>query len=108
MALFNVVQLEGCSHLFGVTGSLQILLVGVYEDGNFLEELLGHEGNELIGALLETHVVGGVDHVDNAVGVLVIVLPVGANLTLTTNVPDIEFKAVLGLSYTGGKTRSDR
>jgi hypothetical protein len=27
---------------------------------------------------------------------------------LTTNVPDIEFKAVLGLSYTVGKTRSYR
>jgi hypothetical protein len=79
------------------------LLVSVYEDGDFLEKLFGHEGNELIGALLKTHVVGRVHDVDNAVSVLVIVLPVGTNLTLTTNVPDIEFEAVLGLSYTGAK-----
>ena len=83
--------------MVGLESKLQILFVGVDQHRHTLKVDLFKEGSQLFSALLETHVIGRVHDVDEAVGVLVVVLPVGADLALTADIPHVQLEAVLGL-----------
>lgn len=55
---------------------------------------------ELIQVALDffnTRLISRVDDVDEGIGILVVVWPVGANLTLTTDIPNVELEAILRL-----------
>ena len=83
-------------NFFGIEGKLEILLVGKDKQWDFLECLLLEQGSEFFLALSKSSFVRGVDDVNESIGVVVIVLPVGADSSLTANVPYIELEAVLG------------
>ena len=63
----------------------------------FGEGILGKERAKLLRNLSEAGLVGRIDDEDEAVGVVVVVLPVGPDFALTTNVPDVKFESILGL-----------
>ena len=55
---------------------------------------------ELIQVALDffnTRLISRVDDVDEGIGILVVVWPVGADLTLTTDIPNVELEAILRL-----------
>ena len=89
VAVSDFVELQCLHDLVGVKSGLEILLVSEDEDGDVGEKFFLKEGLEFLGAFGETHVIGGVNDVNHAVGVLVVVLPVGADLTLTTDIPNV-------------------
>lgn len=91
----NVFELKGGHDLWSFACHVQILLVSVDEEGNALEIVLGEKRLELVVALAESDVIRRVDDVDEAVGVFIIVLPVGSDLSLTTDVPHVQLEAVL-------------
>jgi len=73
------------------------LLVGENEQGNVLEVVFNKEGLKLLGALLETLLIGGINDVDETIGVLEVVLPVGTDGALTANVPNVQLETILSL-----------
>jgi hypothetical protein len=88
-------------NLISIESGLKVLLVSEDEDRHVCEEFFPHERLELIRALFKTHVISGVDDVNHTVSVLVVVLPVGADLTLTSDIPDVQFKSILSLNTRG-------
>ena len=96
-AVRDLLELQGLHHLVRLKGELQILFVGIDEQGHLLEVLLAKEGSELFSALLESHVIRRVDDVNETVSVLEVVLPVGTDFALTTDIPHIQLETVLGL-----------
>ena len=73
------------------------MLIGEDEQGNVLQVVFNKEGLKLFGALLETLLIRGVNDVNESISVLEVVLPVGADGALTTNVPHIQLEAILSL-----------
>lgn len=73
------------------------MLVGENEQGNVLEVVFNKEGLKLLGALLETLLIGGINDVDETIGVLEVVLPVGTDGALTANVPNVQLETILSL-----------
>lgn len=92
-------ELQVAHDLLCVEGELQVLLVGEDQHGDVLEAVLGEEALELLDALLQADLIGGVNNVHESIGVLVVVLPVGADGLLTTDVPHVELEAILGLNF---------
>ena len=99
-AIRNVHKLEVLHNSVGGKSKLKVLLVGEDKEGHFLEVWLLEQGHKFLRALFETHVVSRVDHVDEAISVLVVVFPVGSDLALTSNVPHVQLEAFLRLSTT--------
>jgi hypothetical protein len=97
-AIRNVHKLEVLHNSVGGKSKLKVLLVGEDKEGHFLEVWLLEQGHKFLRALFETHVVSRVDHVDEAISVLVVVFPVGSDLALTSNVPHVQLEAFLRLS----------
>ena len=100
-SILDFTQFKSSHHFVSVHSELQILLVRVHEQGHSREALLAQKRSEFLVALLETHVISGIDDVDEAVSVIVVVLPVGADLALTADVPHVELEAVLSLCRVG-------
>lgn len=95
--VLNLHESQAIHDLLCFEGELQVLLVGEHQQRHVLEVVLAQQALELLNALLQSHLVRGVHHVDETVRVLVVVLPVGADRLLTTDVPNIQLEAVLGL-----------
>ena len=91
-------------HLLGLESELQVLLVGVDEEGHLGEAFLGQKSLQFLDALAQSLLVTGVDHKHHAVGVVVVILPVGPDGLLATDVPYIELETVLGLLREGKQT----
>ena len=96
-SVLNLHEGQAVHDLLSFEGELQVLLVGKHQQRHVLEVVLAQKALELLNALLQSHLVGGVNHIDETVSVLIVVLPVGADSLLTTNVPNIQLEAVLGL-----------
>ena len=65
---------------------------------------------ELIQVALDffnTRLISRVDDVDEGIGILVVVWPVGADLTLTTDIPNVELEAILRLKEEKKESCSD-
>ena len=71
------------------------MLVGEHKEGHTSEELLTEKLLQVLLDLLHAHLVSGVDHVDEGVGLVVVVAPVRADLPLTTDIPNVELEAIL-------------
>ena len=97
-------QLQVLEDLLGLEGELQVLLVGVDEQGHLGEALFAQKRLQLFDALAQSLFVTGVDHEYHAVGVVVVILPVGPDGLLATDVPHVELEAVLGLLREGKQT----
>ena len=93
----DLLELQSLHHLVRLQGEIQILFVRVHEQGNLCEVFLPKERRKLLCALFKAHVIGGIDYVDEPVGVFEVVLPVGTDFTLATDIPYIQFETVLGL-----------
>ena len=93
----DFVKLERVHDFRGFKSRLQILLVGKDEKGHFREQLLLHQLVQVTLHLLHAHIVSRVDDVDEGISLLVVVSPVGSNLTLTTDIPHVQLEAVLRL-----------
>ena len=91
------VQIEVLHNLRRVQSHTYILLVCEDEERNSGKELFGEKLLKVILDLLHAHLVGRVDHVDQSVSLVVVVAPVWANLTLTTNIPYVQLKTILRL-----------
>ena len=85
------------SYFLGVKGELEILLVREHQHRHVLERLFLDQVLEFLAALLKPHFVGGVHHVDEAVGVFKVVLPVWPDRLLASDVPHVELEALLRL-----------
>jgi hypothetical protein len=96
-AVRNFLKLQSLHNGVGVHSKLQVLLVGKYEKGHILEVGFDQERHKLLSAFLQTHVIGRVHHKDKAIGVLVVVFPVGSDLALTSDIPDVKLEAILSL-----------
>ena len=92
----DIQKIHCAQNLLGIECKLEILLVCEYEQWDFLKRLLLEQGREFLLALSKSGFVRGVYNVNESIGVFVIVLPVGADSSLTANVPYIELEAVLG------------
>ena len=84
-------------YLFSIECVGEVLFVGEDEEGHLLQVVFGEQLLERLGAFGEAAVVGGVHHVDEPIRVLVVVLPVGSDCLLTTDVPHVQLEALLGL-----------
>ena len=73
------------------------MFVGEHQQGHFRKEFLGQQLDEVVLNFLNAHLIGGVDHVDKSISLVVVVPPVRADLTLTTDVPNVQLKTVLRL-----------
>ena len=71
------------------------MLVRKNEEGHTSKEFLGQKLLQVLLDLLHAHLVSGVDHVDESVGLVVVVTPVRADLPLTTDIPNVEFESIL-------------
>ena len=89
-AAANSVQTELVSDLGAGHGAGQILLVGENKKHGVLEFLLTEHLVKLLAVLLNTVLVIGVDHEDEALGVLVVVAPKQTDLVLTADIPHVE------------------
>ena len=92
------VQIEVLHDLRRVQSHTYILLVREDQEGNSGKELFSEKLLQVILDLLHAHLIGGVHHIDQSVGLVVVVAPVGANLTLTADVPHVQLKTVLRLT----------
>ena len=97
-AVADIGELEFFHNLVGVKGELQILFVSVNQHWYVLQVFLLEEGDQLICALLKSDIVGRINDVNEAVGVLVVVFPVRADLALTADIPNIQLETILGLN----------
>ena len=52
---------------------------------------------QVIFDFLDAHLVGGIDHVNKCIGLIVVIAPVWSDLTLATDVPDVKLKTILRL-----------
>lgn len=68
----------------------QILLVGKDEQKRISEFILVQHSLELLAGLADTLSVVGIDHENDTLGVLEVVAPEGADLVLSTDIPDGE------------------
>ena len=75
-----------------------ILLVREHKEGNSGKKFFSEKLLKVILDLLHAHLIGRVHHVDQSVSLVVVVAPVGANLTLTADVPHVQLKTVLRLT----------
>jgi hypothetical protein len=75
------------SHLSGAHGVGEILLVGEHEEDRVPELILVEHTVQLVTSSVDTITIVGVDHEDQALGVLVIVSPEGSNLVLPPDIP---------------------
>jgi hypothetical protein len=107
VAVADIGKFESLHNLIGIKCGLEILLVGKDEDGDVSEKLFLKEGLEFFGAFSESHVIGGVNDVNETISVLVVVLPVGTDLTLTTDIPNVQFKSILSLFTSGHQCVGD-
>ena len=71
------------------------MLVRKNEEGHTSKEFLGQKLLQVLLDLIHAHLVSGVDHVDESVGLVVVVTPVRADLPLTTDIPNVEFESIL-------------
>ncbi len=97
-SVLDLHKLEVAHDLLSVEGKLQVLLVGEHEQRDILEVVLDKEGLKFLGALLQALLIGGVNDVNETIGVLEIILPVGANGALTTDIPNVQLEAILSLN----------
>lgn len=76
-------------HTAGVTAKTdrQVLFVGKDQQECISELILVQHSLELLAGLADTFPVVGVDHEDDALGVLEIMAPEGTNLVLSSNIP---------------------
>ena len=96
LALAEVRQLEDLLNFRGRSGVGEILLVAVNEESGVLEVVVGEGVLEFFGGFLQAGAVGGVDDVDDAVSVLVVVTPEGAEASLATDVEHLELEVLVG------------
>lgn len=96
-AVLNVGELERLEHLAGLQSQLEILLVGEHKERDVEQLLLDEELLELVIALTDSLLISRVDDEDDAVGAVIVVLPVGSDGLLSSDVPHVQLKAVLGL-----------
>ena len=94
------VQLQGVRNLgksYFVSGQRlqQILLVGENEQWDPSQLLISQEGGQFLAALLDSPSISTVDHVDEGVGVVEVVAPVGTDGALPADVPDVEFESFM-------------
>lgn len=85
---------ETLGDFIGSRGSHKVLLIGEKQDGHTHELLFEKKLLQLMTSFFEALLVGRVDDVDENVGVIKVVPPVRSNLSLTADVPHIEFEAV--------------
>ena len=71
------------------------MLVCENKEGHTSEEFLAEKLLQVLLDLSHAHLVSGVDHVDESIGLVVVVAPVRADLPLTTDIPNVEFEAIL-------------
>ena len=83
--------------IFGLKSELQVLLVGINEEWDLSKSFLNKKSIELLNTLIESLLITRINDENHAVGVIIIVLPVWSDSLLTSNVPHIEFKSILGL-----------
>jgi hypothetical protein len=67
-----------------------VLLVGKHQEHGILELVLSQHLLEFLASDLNSFLVGGVDHIDKGLSVLVVVLPELSDFILSSNVPDGE------------------
>ena len=84
-------------NLFGAEGEIQVLLVGEDEQRHALEELLLKKLSQVVFDFLDASFISWIDDVDERVSLLVIVAPIGPDLSLTADVPHIQLKSILRL-----------
>lgn len=95
VALAEGVKAELLGDVGGRHGLGKILLVGEHEEHGVAELVLGEHLLELITGLTDTIAIVGVDNEDDAVGVLEVVAPEGAELILASDVPHGELKVLV-------------
>lgn len=92
------VQIEVLHNLRRVQSHTYILLVREHKEGNSGKELFSEKLLKVILDFLHAHLVGGVNYINQSVSLIVVVAPVGSNLTLTADVPHVQLKTVLRLT----------
>ena len=71
------------------------MLVREHEERHASEQLLAKQLLQVLLDLCHAHLVSRIDHVDESIGLVVVVAPVGADLSLATDIPNIELEAIL-------------
>jgi len=82
------VEAQLISDLCCIHGVGQILLVGKHQQDCVTQLVFVDHAVQLITSLTDTVAIVTVHHEDQALGVLEVMPPEGANLVLTTNIPD--------------------
>lgn len=90
-------QIQSLEHFISLKGQVEVLFVGEDEKWQLGKLLFFHELFKLLDAFVDSFLVGRVNDKDDAVGAVVVVLPVGSDCLLTTDVPHVQLEAVLGL-----------
>lgn len=90
-------KLQDFHDFTGFARELDVLLVGEHEQRHVFQRFFAQERLQLFRGFLKADFIGGVNHVHETVGVVVVVLPVGSDFALSSNIPDIQFKSVLSL-----------
>ena len=90
-------QLEGCKNFVGTESQVEILFVSKYEERQASQCLLSHELLKLCNGFFYSLFIGRVDDEDDTICALKIILPVGADRLLTTNIPHVQLEAILRL-----------
>ena len=73
------------------------MLVGENEEGHSSQKLFSEQLHQVLLDFLDTHLISRVDNIDERVSLVVVIAPVGSDLTLTTDVPNVQLKSVLRL-----------
>ena len=76
---------------------LDVLLVGEDEDGYAGQQFLTQELVQVWLDFRYTGVISWVDDVDECVSLIVVISPVGSDLSLTTDIPNVQLESILRL-----------
>jgi len=96
-AILNFSQLKRFQHFAGLQREFEVLFVCENKHGYvgklfFIQELL-----DLFVTFRNALLIRGVDDENNPIRAIVVILPVGSDGLLTTDVPHVQFEAFLGL-----------
>ena len=94
-SVLNLRELEILHNFSSFESKIQVLFVGEHKERLTRELLLVHKIIEFLYVLLESLLIGGVDDKDDTIDIIVVVLPVGSNGLLTSNIPHVKLEITL-------------
>ena len=95
MSALDLVQLEEVFDFLGRERTRHILLITEDHQRRACKLLLKQQLLEFVSARFESELVSGVDDPNQAISLLKIIAPIGADGSLTAHVPKVELKAIM-------------